>query len=353
MRHLALGDPQAPFATVLEVLDRAQLLAATGRLADDVRLVSIGDHFDFGSVGARERATADAIALVSWLAAHPPEQVTLILGNHDLARVGELAHFADDEAFAAARARADLAYRGGEVDLEAQAQFLADFPFVPDVESVARDFSCFAVEQRRLVEHLLRTGRFRLATHHRDLLLVHAGVTVDDLSAIDVSGGSAEALAEGLNRFLDDRVAAWSGGPLDLAPFHLPGSAKTGGGRGALFHRPADPATSKPEDLDGPPRRRFDPRTLPAGVTQVVGHIRDTKCRALMPQWCVPLAAGDGPLRSLRTSPDGVRYEKGVSAEASLIFIDGGLAHTTPSRYELLDLETRAPHQPKRAIRGE
>jgi hypothetical protein len=350
--HLAIGDPQAPFATVLEVLDRARLLGDHGMLRDDVHLVSIGDHFDFGPVSGRERATADAVALLAWFSAHPPEQLTLLLGNHDLARVGELAHFVDDEAFLAARAKADALYRHGDPDLAAQPAFLEAYPFLPDVESISRDLSCFALEQRRLVEELLRTRRFRLATHHADLLLVHAGVTLDDLAGIGAPTDSARAVAEALNGFLDSRLEAWAGGVLDLAPFHQPGAAKTGSGRGALYHRPTDPAIAAPGDFEGPPRRRFDPRQLPAGFTQVIGHIRDKKCRELMPGWSEPTAAGDGPLRSLAIDGDAVRYVAGVAPGARLIFIDGGLLHTSAERYQLLDLDTRAAHQSSRVKSG-
>ena len=45
-RTLVMGDPQAPFSKLLEVLDRHQALDGD-RLASDVVLVSIGDHFDY------------------------------------------------------------------------------------------------------------------------------------------------------------------------------------------------------------------------------------------------------------------------------------------------------------------
>jgi hypothetical protein len=280
---------------------------------------------------------------LSWLAAHAPEQVVLLLGNHDVARVGELAHFADDAAFEAARARADLAYQSGKVDAEAQAKFLVDYPFVANAESVARDFSCFSSEQRRLVELLLRTRRFRLAHAHGGLLAVHAGVTSDDLAAVSVSGDDAAQVADGLNAWLDARVAAWVDGPLDLKPFHQAGSAKGGEGRGALFHRPADPTYASAADLEGPPRRRFDPRRLPAGFAQVIGHIRDGKCRETMPAWCEKVAAGDGPLRSLRITGDQVEYVNSCRDDARLYFIDAGMLHTSPERYQLFDLDRRRP----------
>ncbi|MBL8957311.1 MAG: metallophosphoesterase, partial [Myxococcaceae bacterium] len=93
--HVAIGDAQAPLATFLGVLDRDGLIGDDGRLKPDVHLVSIGDHFDYGPPEWRSRATAEATALLAWLAAHPADQVTLILGNHDQARVAELGAFDD------------------------------------------------------------------------------------------------------------------------------------------------------------------------------------------------------------------------------------------------------------------
>lgn len=342
-KHVVMGDPQAPLTTVLELLDRAALLDAGGRVRDDVQLVVVGDCFDWGPVSARQRATQDGVTFLAWLAAHAAEQVILLLGNHDLARVCELAPFETDEAFVAARAQADRIYRGGEPDPVAEAEFLKQYPSVADAESLSRDFSCFSVEQRRSVEVLLRTGRFRLAHAHGPHLVVHAGVTLDDLEAIGVEPTDAAQTAAGLNAWLDRAVAQWSSGPLDLEPLHRAGSAARGWGRGALFHRPADPAHGKPEDFEGPPRRRFDPRRLPPGFRQVIGHIRDQKCRDLMPDWAVGPAAGDGPLRSLRLTDTGVEYLAGCHAEARLIFVDGGMLHAAPGRYELFDLDRGAP----------
>ena len=57
MRTFVMGDPQGPFAKVLEVLDWHRALAGD-RIAPDVVLVSIGDHFDYDlrnpSVAAQE-----------------------------------------------------------------------------------------------------------------------------------------------------------------------------------------------------------------------------------------------------------------------------------------------------------
>src|SRR5438270_753903 len=108
-RHFAIGDPQAPFEKFLAILDRRGLLGAGGRLMPDVRLISMGDHFDWGKRSDRRRASESGTMLLAWLAAHPADQVTLIAGNHDVGRVGELAKF-DDRGFESTQAEADRAY---------------------------------------------------------------------------------------------------------------------------------------------------------------------------------------------------------------------------------------------------
>jgi len=159
---------------------------------------------------------------------------------------------------------------------------------------------------------------------------------------------SAATAAEGLNAFLDERASAWNLGPFDLGALHRPGSAEQGVARGALVHRPADPAHAPPDDFVGPPRRRFDPRELPAAFPQAIGHIRDAKCRQLMPQWCEAQSASDGPLRSLVIEGGTPRYLTGCAKGARLYFTDGGMAHARPERYELLDLDTRRPFTARR-----
>lgn len=337
MRHVAIGDPQAPFETFLGILDRHHLLGEDGRLRADVRLVSLGDHFDYGHAEHRERAAAEGEALLSWLAAHDATQVTILLGNHDLARVGELAGFSDDR-FLAAHREARRLY-----DSNADAtDFLAQHPSVPGAECLARDYACFTASQRVLVTELLRTRRLRLAHAHAGLLLVHAGVTVDDLDRLGLEAHDAATVANGLNAFLDGRLASWSDGPLDLEPLHQTGSAARGEGRGALYHRPCDPSTQAPEKLEGPPRRRFDPRRLPAAFPQVIGHIRDGKCRELMPAWSPAGRGVDGPLRSLVVEGESVVYRPGCQPGARLYFADGGMLHAAKT-YELFDLDRRAP----------
>lgn len=344
-----MGDPQAPLATVRAVLAAHGLLDGD-RIRSDVQLVSIGDHFDWGPPEARREATDDALALLSWLASHPADQVVLLAGNHDLARVCELALFDDDASFDAARQEADEAYRRGDVDRERQAALLARYPFLPTAELLSRDFSCFSVAQRKLVKELLLARRLRLAHEHRGLLLVHAGVTVDDLALLNGDTSTAAGAARALNTFLDERVARWNGGPLDLEPLHRPGDSRRGEGRGVLFHRPVDPTLAKPGQLDGPPRRRFDPRRLPSHFPQAVGHVRDQKCREEMARWCEP-GGVDGPLRSLTVDGERVRYQLGCQADARLYFIDGGMLFAQVNEYELLDLDRRQPMS-KLAISG-
>jgi hypothetical protein len=63
-RRVAIGDPQASIETFLAVLDRHALLGDHGRLLPEVQLVSMGDHFDWGGPGDRERAAESAEALL-------------------------------------------------------------------------------------------------------------------------------------------------------------------------------------------------------------------------------------------------------------------------------------------------
>ncbi len=339
-RHVAMGDPQAPLATVMAVLDGHGLLQA-GRLRADVQLVSMGDHFDWGEPQQRRQATEDALALLAWLAGHAPEQVVILAGNHDLARVCELWPFDTDEGFEAAHAQAAALYRAEPPDPAAQRAFLARHPSLPDTECLARDFSAYSTQQRREVIALLRAGRLRLAHAHRGLLLVHAGVTEDEFTLLGAPPPDAESAAASLNAFLEARVATWDEqGPLDLSPLHLPGSG-VGEGRGVLFHRPARPKAGDPR-FEGPPRRRFDPRRLPAAFPQAIGHVRDKKCREELGDWCDGAPARDGVLRSLVVEGEQVRYAHGTASDARLYLLDAGMNHLRGERYELLDLDRRA-----------
>jgi hypothetical protein len=199
-----------------------------------------------------------------------------------------------------------------------------------------------------------------------DLLLTHAGVTLDDLDALGLpSSAHADAprIAEALDAALADAVRAFAGAPLEIAPgLHRPGSAASGEGRGMLYHRPANPAYEAPE-LYALPQRRFDPRRLPRGLTQAIGHIQDSKCRKLLRDWVASEPAEPGELRHLITDGARVHYARdarcvecgeGVErdANAALLFLDGGMLRADPARYQLLDLDHRQRIRSAAAGRG-
>jgi hypothetical protein len=349
-RRLAIGDPQAPLERLLDILDAHDALGDDGRLAPDVHLVSIGDHFDWGGRAERETAAQSGLETLSWLAAHAPDQVTLILGNHDLGRVGEMSGF-DDEAFRRAQDAADAIHWAEDRDPEAERRFLERHPQLPSPEAAARDFATFRVAQRERVAALLRTRRFCAAAAASPfLLLCHAGVTSDDLAAVGLAPtehADAPAIAGALNAALDAAVDQWNdGAPFSIPFLHQPGDAARGQGRGIFYQRPSNADfDSRRDHFVGPPRRRFDPRGLPAGLTQAVGHIRDGKCRALLRPW---VADGRrrvlGRLRHLRVQGRDVSYRLGLPAtshrsDATILFLDGGMNQAPLEAYELLDLD--------------
>jgi hypothetical protein len=336
MRTFAIGDPQAPFDTFLAILDRHGLRAPHGKLRDDVRLISMGDHFDWGKPADRSRAARDAMSLVAWLTSHPPEQVVMIAGNHDLARVGELWGIHDDE-FARAQAVADRAYIAK--DAGADAEFHREWPRFTTAEVVSRDLSTYKSEQSDVVAALLSSKRLRLAYVERDLLFVHAGVTTHETKAT-----GADAIAAELNAALD---AFSEARPLVIPGLHMPGDSDVEG-LGMLYHRPSRGLTDeeKRELARSPMRRRFDPLTIPVGVKQVIGHIRDSKCRRLMSDIADNAPNTDGVLRSLVVDGANARYQHGLeTGAASIWFTDGGMSSCPVDKYEILDVERFEPAQ--------
>src|SRR5205823_5186541 len=150
---------------------------------------------------------------------------------------------------------------------------LARFPSLPSIGVAVRDLATFETRQRSLVAALLGGGRVRSSKAIApDLLLVHAGITPEDLAGIDYAGDPADAF--GIERALQDvfegAAGAWDGEtPFSLAPLYRPGSYEGGESRGIFVQRPADPAVGELPLFAGPPRRRFDPRILAPGLTQV------------------------------------------------------------------------------------
>ncbi|HVV83406.1 MAG TPA: hypothetical protein VHE35_10020 [Kofleriaceae bacterium] len=340
-RSVALGDPQATAARLFALLDHQQLLGDDGWLRPDVQLVSIGDHFDFGTraQGTLPQAQADGPRFLRWLAAHPPGQVTILLGNHDAARVMELA-FADDERFEAAAALATDLVALRDVDPAAYAERVAGeyataYPELPGPGLVHRDFSAFTAGQRALVAELLLAGRIRLAaTATRGgvpVLLTHAGITLRELEllgAVDEREPSAlaAALDDHLRRAVDAVAPDWRAGrpaALSLAPLHVAGATGADDpelpeGGGLLYHRPADPdrpGADRSWELERTRPRRFHPVRLPRGLVQACGHTGHAKCVAELVRWRDPaLVEGPAGLRTLRVDGDVVQYHLGASA---------------------------------------
>lgn len=326
VRTFVMGDPQAPFAKIRELLEGHGALEGE-RLADDVVLVSIGDHFDYDY---RDPATCarEGLATLRWLASHDPGQAVILFGNHDAARVMELATITDEE-FDVAR---DLSHRMSAHD------FAAKYPALPAPGVIGRDYASFTTEQRALVMELLLAGRFHLAVtgellDGRTALITHAGVTTRELALLGVRTEPAaiaqaleQALAAAVERVATDWERGWLA-PLSLAPLHHAGPPGEEGG-GLLYHRPSNPETGSAFHRDRP--RRFDPRTLPA-ITQIAGHSGHAKCVQELGAWCEPGAHArkHGGIRTLRVAGGCCTYDLGVAppaeGAADLILIDGEL----------------------------
>jgi hypothetical protein len=360
-RTLVMGDPQAPFGKVLDVLRWHRALDGE-RLARDVVLVSIGDHFDYDLRNPRE-AGAEGLKTLRWLASHDPTQVRLLLGNHDVSRVMELATITDTE-FEAARQLAssiddtERADGKGAASERTIKEYQPAFPTLPPPGVIARDYASFTSEQRSLVMQLLLAGRFHLATSGvmsdgRPVLITHAGVTARELALLGVTCASPVAVAAALEAHLAaaiDRVRGdWERGdlaPLSLAPLHVTGTRGEEGG-GLLYHRPSNPDRpgADPAWALAPGRpRRFDPRSLPVGLTQIVGHSGHAKCVHELGDWVAPAARArkHGGIRTLRFTAEGVIYDLGIAPPADgvadMILVDGEIRRVDAREVALLPL---------------
>jgi hypothetical protein len=354
-RIVAIGDPQASSTRFFDMLGAHELLATDGWLRPDVRLISMGDHFDYPDTD-RARARTSGVEILGWLAAHPREHVTILFGNHDAARVMELATVGD-ERFAAAASAAELILALPRDQREAsEAAFIKQFPDVATPGYAARDYQAFTVEQRALVQRLLLVGRFDLAATttkgRTPVLLTHAGVTQRELAQLHVHS-HPHTIADALNDRLRIAIAGvaedWRAGKqtqLSLAPFHLAGADGEEGG-GLLYHRPSDPARPGADpswEQAARAPRRYDPHVLPRGLVQVVGHTGHHKASKEMPNWRV--AGTDekrGGIRTLRVSGDVVTYERGIHlgepTDAIVWMIDPEMHYVpTPADVEILDL---------------
>ena len=355
-RILVMGDPQAPFAKVMAVLAHHRALDGE-RLAREVVLVSMGDYFDY-DLRQPQVAGQEGLRVLRWLASHEPAQTVLLFGNHDAARVMELASVSD-ERFAAAQVLArsiDDLKRSAGIDAASSREaheFLARFPDVPTYGYAVRDYASFSAEQRALVVELLLAGRFRLAhsgelLDGRPVLLTHAGVTSREVALLEQPARSrllADALEARLAAAVERCRSNWVRGmitPLSLAPLHVAGDCGEEGG-GLLYRQPADldrPGADRAWELDAARPRRFDPRDLPSGLTQIAGHTGHTKCLHELGKWATPAARHQvhGGIRTLRSHEGEVVYDLGVSPPMTdagqLILVDGEMRLVAAADYE-------------------
>src|SRR5688572_26168159 len=78
MRRIrVVGDPQTSLERFLQVLDAHELIGVDGFLADDVQLISVGDHFDYPPHDGSD-PRQNGLALLRWLAEHAPSQAPIL-----------------------------------------------------------------------------------------------------------------------------------------------------------------------------------------------------------------------------------------------------------------------------------
>jgi hypothetical protein len=363
-KFLVLGDPQARLERVLSALEHQGALGEDGYLRPELGLVSMGDHFDFRLEGQDPAGLVegqrDGLALLRWLAQHPPDQVFILGGNHDFARVMELAH--ETEA-SWAQAQALVATFDRKVTPAQRTAFAAAFPRIPTPGMVRGDYAMFSVAQRELVQALLLGRRMRLALTARtgdgtEVLLTHAGVTLREQELLGVAPGAGPlVVGRALETLLDHALlqveAHWRSGraaALSLAPVNVSGSSGQEGG-GFLNHRPVHPewpdlARDWAWRAESP--RRFDPRRLPAGLVQVIGHTGHSMCRRELHIWSASTPSGPVSVRTLHSTGQACSYREGVHAPepgaATVYLVDPEFWSTPIEAVQFLSLE--AVHAP-------
>lgn len=325
MTTYAFGDPQASLDQLLAVLTAAGVVDRD-QVRSGAAVLSMGDHFDFKAPEGRDQAwvSDQGLAILEWLLQQPPSQASILMGNHDVCRVMELAHLGDAE-FARAKT----------VDASS---FAAAFPDIPTRDIAHRDFGSFSVAQRSAVQRALLSRRMRLAAvgttaAGHSILLTHAGVTTRELALLGVGPepvAIATALNQALDRALEGVSSAWQAGEparLDLEPLHQMGTTGVEGG-GLLYHRPSF------EPLPGGPRRRFSPAELP-DLLQACGHTQHRYLRKKSPS--LPVFT-PGALRTLTPG----HYREGLhlprDGEGALWMLDADMLRTAPEVFSLLAL---------------
>jgi hypothetical protein len=355
-RTVAIGDPQCTAPQFFAVLARHDLLGGDGWLRRDVQLVSMGDHFDFKSDDPIETGR-HGVRILDWLAAHPREQVTILLGNHDVSRVMEMSE-ATDARMAETRARAKMLADVEDGD-PALAAWARDYPELPAPNLLAKDYESFSEAQRALVQRLLLAGRFSLAATatigSAPVLMTHAGVTerqVDQLGVPATPEGLATVLAARLATAIDGVRDAWAAGralALSFGALYLPGAkgrddAALPEGGGLLYHRPSNPdranAVHRDWETNRDRPRRFHPRTLPRGLRQVVGHTNHKRCVKEMADWMDGPQASHASLRTITLAGDTPRYRAGVYLEDTcFVMTDPHLSEHRADEIDILVLD--------------
>jgi hypothetical protein len=368
----AVGDPQTSALKFFEILHHHGLLAHTGWLRSDCGLIVCGDYFDFKPrpedpsfdtlKKKREWMGNQGLMILKWLTTHPLDHIVVLIGNHDVARVCELDAF-DDERF-------DKAYDLG-VELlsdvregrlhqeEAQRVFYEAYPRLVSPRIALEYFPAFQARQKEFLRRLLQLRRVQITAHgsirgRKPVLITHAGITTQTLTHLQLKHSTApEHICLEMNRFFFNKAAlslqGWRLGrssPLDLKPLVLPTTREQVGG-GVLSHRPIDPNTCRdPKLLRGLTPARYDPRDLPHGLTQIIGHVGHEKCVEAMPRWLDNKNTHKklGNIRTLQIHKDKVHYNYCFVAnqqiDTSIFMIDGLMQKCMSQDYEILPLET-------------
>lgn len=309
-KTVVIGDPQAPIKKLMDMLAINELLSDDGFLKKTVRLVSIGDHFDYDAE-SKETAQNDASSFIAWLAYHSKKQVYIILGNHDTARVQELIKFSDEEFQEAYNnASSVLKFEKNDtnntsnnkpdnLDIDQLNAFYKKYPSIPSALFVTRDVYSYTTNQRDWIINLLLLGRCHLAlegvlkyengigkdkkeTKKIKVLLTHAGVVLRDVyllkkwflakmgknvsseielklqNSLNFLGNEDDRislLSRLLNEFLFSKISevssSWNNGilePLDLSPLYEYGISQNEAG-GLLAHRPSCISTSNCKEM--------------------------------------------------------------------------------------------------------
>ena len=358
---IVLGDPQASLACLFAHLEVQQALTIDGWLKPELRLICVGDYFDFAAKDSVD-AGYQGMQFLAWLAAHDPLQTTLLMGNHDAERVMSLAGCSGEQHYESQLAcREMLQFSTPEQRRVFRNKWVNEHPNHPSIVA-AHDYRNFVPEQGDLIRRLLMQGRLQLATtavneFRQQLLITHAGVTQRELTLVGASANAQDCVRH-LNRFLADAVErvrpAWAANqtqPLDLAPLYYGWEQHRPNG-GLLVHRPDGRFGALTHEqklgLDHPlaPRSVSPNEFLIPNLHQVVGH---TVAAQRLTRWLEPAVSADAqsaPMgRVLSLIPSGAQYllvlpEERRNASSSVTFADVGLALCEVGKVEFIPLKS-------------